>query len=141
MESPQFHRGLFDLHCWHISNTTCHQSSFQPRELQLTFDPSPLLPLRKVGALNFGRLTAFLKRVFGGRGFWVTDIWDVKKRGWGAASLASGTGEMNGGWLCVKSLNCAPQHSPQSPFTAPQLKYLQTNQRHSLMFVHLLICW
>lgn len=81
MKIPQLHQGLFDLCCWLISNTTCHQSLFQPKELQLTFDPSPLLPFLKVGTLNFGRLTAFQNRVFGGGGFWVTDIWDVKKMG------------------------------------------------------------
>lgn len=95
MKSPQLYRGLFDLHGWHISNTTCHQSSPQPKELQLTFDPSTLLPWRKVGALNFGRLTAFFKRVFRGGGFWVTDIWDEK----------------GVGGFCVNSLNCGPKLS------------------------------
>lgn len=75
MKSPLLHRAVFDLPCQHTGNTTCHQSSLQPKEPQLAFDPSPLLPLRKVGALNFGRLTAFLKSAWGG-GFWVTDIWD-----------------------------------------------------------------
>lgn len=68
MKSPQHHQGLFDLRCWHISNTACHQSWFQPRVPQLTPDPSPLLPLRKVAALNFGRLTVFLKPICGGGG-------------------------------------------------------------------------
>lgn len=98
MKSPQLHQGLFDLHCWHISNTACHQSLFRSKEPQLTFDPSPLLPLCRVGALNFGRLTAFLKRVFGGGGggggvFWVTDIWDVKT-GVRVQRLTAGIGEM-----------------------------------------------
>lgn len=96
IKSPQLRRGLFDLHCWQISNTTCHQSSFQPKELQLTFDPSTLMPLRKVGTLNFGRLTAFLKKETGGSGSQVFG--------------------MRGGEGCrvigANSPNCAPQRSP-----------------------------
>lgn len=75
--------GLFDLHCWHFNNTTCHQSSFQPKE-QLTSNLSPLLPCCKVGALNFGSLTAFQKRIWG-RWFWVTDILDVWE--WGERQI------------------------------------------------------
>lgn len=137
MKSPQLHPGLFDLHCWHISSTARHQSLFQSKELQLTFDPSPLLPLRKVGALKFRRLTAFQKRVFGGGG--VLGHRHLRCRlGVGGAWI----GEMNRGRFCVKSLNCAPQHSPKSPFTAPYLKYLQTNESplpHVCLFAHLLV--
>lgn len=59
MKNPRLHWGLFDLQCRRMSYTPRHQSLLRPKELQLTSDPSPRLPLSKVAALKFGRLTAF----------------------------------------------------------------------------------
>lgn len=59
MKKPGLHWGLFDPRCRHMSYTPRHQSLLRPKELQLTCDPSPRLPLSKVAALNLGRLTAF----------------------------------------------------------------------------------
>lgn len=107
MKSPQLPQGLFDLHCWHINNTTCHQSSFQLKEPQLTYELSPLLSLRKVGALNFGRLTAFFKRVFGGR-VGITVIWDVKNGGRVQLCWLVGLVKWMGAGFVLKTLLCPP---------------------------------
>lgn len=77
-ESIQLNQSLFDLHCWHI-NTTPYQNSFQPKELQLTFDPSPLLPLGKEPAFKFCLLTAwFKKKKKKERGIWSSPISESK---------------------------------------------------------------
>lgn len=147
MKSHQPHQVPSDLLCWRFGSATRHQSLFRPKEPQLTSDPSPLLPLCKVGALRLGEWQLTI-----GEGIW-------RRRGLGYGEGCSGSktfemwrGGLGGcGWrvkwaragffVCVKSPNCAPQHSPKSPFTTPDLKYLQTNEHHCHMFVYLLIRW
>lgn len=149
MKSHQPHQVPSDLLCWRFGSATHHQSLFRPKEPQLTSDPSPLLPLRKVGAPRLGEWQLSI-----GEG-----IWRWRGLGCGGGCSGSKTFEMwrggegrvgvVGGWnergqvffVCVKSPNCAPQHSPKSPFTTPHLKYLQTNEHHCHMSVYLLIRW
>lgn len=148
MNSPALHRGLFDLHCWHISNTTCHQSSFQPKEAAVNLRPLTLAaPSAKWVPLTLGDWQLSLKEYLevwrggGCSGHRYLGCWKKKKAGEGWGVREQEQHHWLVVWLCVKSLNGAPQHSPQSPFTAPRLKYLQTNRHHGHMFVHLLICW
>lgn len=127
MKTPRLHRGLFDLQCRHMSYAPRHQSLLRPKELQLTSDPSPWLPLSKRLPLSLGdwQLSRKSQRSSGSQ---ISVMWRAEE-------------VVNWAGLAWKVLIVPPSSLQGSSFMAPHLKYLHTNKCHCHMFIHLLICF